>query len=88
MILRSALSSHSPDYATNRAAMLALLDELTERQAKTGGGERGAAKFRALGKLLPRQRVEWLLDPGTPFLELCLLYTSRRRSVGSIRSRQ
>ena len=68
----SSLSPHSPDYATNRAAMLALIAELNERQARAraGGGERGAAKFRAAGKLLPRERVEWLLDPGTPFLEL------------------
>ena len=37
---------------------------------RAGGGARGAAKFRAAGKLLPRERVELLLDPGTPFLEL------------------
>ena len=72
MRLRSSLNSRSEDHATNRAAMLALLDELNARQAKAqaGGGERGVAKFRAAGKLLPRERVEWLLDPGTPFLEL------------------
>ena len=72
MRLRSLLNSRSEDHATNRAAMLALLDELNARQAKAraGGGERGVAKFRAAGKLLPRERVEWLLDPGTPFLEL------------------
>ena len=66
-------SLHRADnYAANRAAMQALLDELNERQAKAraGGGERGAAKFRAAGKLLPRERVEMLLDPATPFLEL------------------
>ncbi len=71
-VLKSILSTHSDDYAANRAAMLALVDELSERQAKAraGGGERGAAKFRAAGKLLPRERVELLLDPATPFLEL------------------
>jgi len=68
----SSLNPHSPDYHANRAAMLALIDELNQRQARAtaGGGERGAAKFRAAGKLLPRERVEWLLDPGAPFLEL------------------
>ena len=72
MPLPSSLSPRSPDYAANRAAMQALVDELNERQAKAraGGGERGAARFRAAGKLLPRERVEWLLDPHTPFLEL------------------
>jgi 3-methylcrotonyl-CoA carboxylase beta subunit len=71
-IQKSSLNPRSDDYAANRAAMQALVDELTERQARVsgGGGERGAAKFRAAGKLLPRERVELLLDPATPFLEL------------------
>ncbi|HMT21878.1 MAG TPA: carboxyl transferase domain-containing protein, partial [Promineifilum sp.] len=70
--LKSTLIPHSPDYRANRAAMLTLVDELAERQARAaaGGGERGAAKFREAGKLLPRERVEMLLDPATPFLEL------------------
>ena len=70
--IRSSLSPRSPDYQTNRAAMQTLLDELAERQARAsaGGGERGARKFREAGKLLPRERVEMLLDPATPFLEL------------------
>ncbi|MBX7253198.1 MAG: hypothetical protein K1X50_14550, partial [Candidatus Promineofilum sp.] len=48
-VLKSILSTHSDNFAANRAAMLALVDELSERQAKAraGGGERGAAKFRA-----------------------------------------
>ena len=70
--IKSSLSPRSDDYTANRAAMQMLVDELNARQAKAraGGGERGAAKFRAAGKLLPRERVEWLLDPNTPFLEL------------------
>jgi 3-methylcrotonyl-CoA carboxylase beta subunit len=69
---QSLLSPRSSDYHANRAAMQALVDELNERQARAsaGGGERGATKFRAVGKLLPRERVEMLLDPATPFLEL------------------
>ncbi|MBP6016911.1 MAG: acyl-CoA carboxylase subunit beta [Candidatus Promineofilum sp.] len=69
---QSLLSPRSGEYQTNRAAMQALVDELNERQARVsaGGGERGAAKFRTAGKLLPRERVEMLLDPATPFLEL------------------
>ena len=69
---QSSLSPRSDDYAANRAAMQVLVDELNERQtrARAGGGERGARKFREAGKLLPRERVEMLLDPATPFLEL------------------
>ena len=69
---QSSLSPRSDDYRANRAAMQELVDELNERQARAGagGGEKGAAKFRAAGKLLPRERVEMLLDPATPFLEL------------------
>jgi acetyl-CoA carboxylase carboxyltransferase component len=89
--------SRSNDYTTNRAAMQALVDELNARQAqaRAGGGERGAAKFRAAGKLLPRERVEWLLDPNTPFLELSPLAAggcttasppARRRSPASASS--
>ncbi len=52
--------------------MLGLVEQLEARQAqvRAGGGERGEAKFRAQGKLLPRERLELLLDPNTPFLEL------------------
>ena len=59
-VVRSSASPRSPDYAANRAAMQALVDGLNERQAKAraGGGERGAAKFRTAGKLLPSERVE------------------------------
>lgn len=71
-LLKSNLTTRSPDYQANRAAMQSLVDELNERQARAraGGGERGARKFREAGKLLPRERVERLLDPATPFLEL------------------
>jgi acetyl-CoA carboxylase carboxyltransferase component len=70
--LKSSLNTRSEEYKTNRAAMLALVETLETRQAqaRAGGGERGAQKFRQEGKLLPRERLELLLDPGTPFLEL------------------
>ncbi len=72
MRLLSTLNTYSSDYQSNRAAMQTFLDELQARQARAaaGGGERGARKFRDAGKLLPRERVELLLDPATPFLEL------------------
>ena len=58
--------------AGNRAAHLALLDELRVKLAASalGGPERARERHLARGKLLPRQRVDRLLDPGSPFLEL------------------
>jgi 3-methylcrotonyl-CoA carboxylase beta subunit len=70
--LESSLNPRSDDYRANRMAMLALVEQLETRQSqvRAGGGERGEAKFRERGKLLPRERLELLLDPNTPFLEL------------------
>ncbi|WP_286987395.1 carboxyl transferase domain-containing protein, partial [Thiomonas sp. UBA7699] len=55
----------------NAAALQALVDDLRARQARVaeGGGEAARAKHVARGKLLPRERVAALLDPGSPFLE-------------------
>src|SRR3546814_10803716 len=52
-----------------------LLDDLQAKLAQTaqGGGEAARAKHLARGKLLPRERVEQLLDAGSPFLELSAL---------------
>src|SRR5438270_12894174 len=70
-ILETSLNPHSAEFATNREWMLHLVAELEERQAqaRAGGGESSIKRFRARGKLLPRERLELLLDPGTPFLE-------------------
>jgi len=58
--------------SANRDTMRALVAELRERLAKArlGGPERARQRHMAAGKLLPRERVERLLDPGTAFLEL------------------
>ncbi|MEV4438134.1 carboxyl transferase domain-containing protein [Streptomyces sp. NPDC049577] len=71
-VLRSALDTASPEYAAHRAAMLAKLAEIDAEHAKAvaGGGEKYVARHRARGKLLARERIELLLDPDTPFLEL------------------
>ena len=68
----SKLNPKSEEFKQNQLAMQQLVDQLNERLAKVsaGGGERGARKMREQGKLLPRERLELLLDPGTPFLEL------------------
>ncbi|HEY7020597.1 MAG TPA: carboxyl transferase domain-containing protein [Ktedonobacterales bacterium] len=74
-VLPTFVDTTSDEYQRNHAAMRALLDEFEQRQetVRQGGGERGQRKFRERGKLLPRERVELLLDPGTPFLELSSL---------------
>ncbi|MFE3737993.1 acyl-CoA carboxylase subunit beta [Streptomyces sp. NPDC059134] len=71
-VLPSALDTASAEYAAHREAMLAKLTRLDAEHAKalTGGGEKYTARHRARGKLLARERIELLLDPDTPFLEL------------------
>lgn len=58
--------------AARRTAMLAKLEELDAEHAKAvaGGGEKAVARHHARGKLLPRERIELLVDPGSAFLEL------------------
>ncbi|HEU4568141.1 MAG TPA: carboxyl transferase domain-containing protein [Marmoricola sp.] len=57
---------------SNREAMLAKLAELAAEHAKAvaGGGEKYVERHHARGKLLPRERIELLVDPGSAFLEL------------------
>ena len=71
-ILGTQLNPRSADFLANAAAMQALVDDLRARceQTALGGNEAARAKHVARGKLLPRERVQRLLDPGTPFLEL------------------
>ena len=70
--LKTSLDTASQTANTNREAMTRLVADLRERLAKTrlGGPERSRQRHVAAGKLLPRDRVERLLDPGTAFLEL------------------
>jgi len=73
--LVSKLNVRSEEFKANATAMRALVDDLNAKLAKIalGGGEGPRAKHLARGKLLPRDRVEMLLDPDTPFLELAPL---------------
>ncbi|MBX9959526.1 MAG: methylcrotonoyl-CoA carboxylase [Burkholderiaceae bacterium] len=70
-LLETQLNARSADFLANAAAMRAVVDDLKARieQVAQGGGEAARAKHTARGKLLPRERVQRLLDPGTPFLE-------------------
>ena len=71
-IIESRINTRSQDYTDNARAMQAQLDDLNQQLARTalGGNEAARAKHVARGKLLPRDRVEQLIDPGSPFLEL------------------
>ncbi len=71
-ILTSRLDPRSAEFAANRAALLGQLADLGAEHAKAvaGAGETYAQRHRARGKLLARERVELLLDPGAHLLEL------------------
>ncbi len=71
-VLSSAVNPGAEEYRANLEANLALAEELRATQARIaqGGGERSRERHVARGKLLPRERVDRLLDPGSPFLEL------------------
>jgi 3-methylcrotonyl-CoA carboxylase beta subunit len=71
-VLETKLNARSADFQANAAVLLAQVQELQTQVAKVaaGGGEVARAKHVARGKLPPRKRVQMLLDPGTPFLEL------------------
>jgi acetyl-CoA carboxylase carboxyltransferase component len=71
-LLRSSIDVRSDGYAANRQSMLdhlAAIDAL-HTQVLGGGGDRYVARHRERGKLLPRERIELLLDRDAPFLEL------------------
>ena len=70
--LNSAIDTQGKEFRANAAAMRALVKELDSRRAEAalGGPQRSRERHVSRGKLLPRERVLRLLDPGTPFLEL------------------
>ncbi|WP_043339676.1 carboxyl transferase domain-containing protein [Belnapia moabensis] len=71
-VLTSAIDTRGTEFRANAEAMQALLAELAGHtaQAALGGPEAARQRHMSRGKLLPRERVERLLDPGAPFLEL------------------
>jgi 3-methylcrotonyl-CoA carboxylase beta subunit len=70
--LSTAVDRNSSEFKANQAAMQALVEELTRRRAEAakGGSEKARERHVARNKLLPRDRVMRLIDPGSPFLEL------------------
>ena len=73
--IESKLNPRSDEFQHNREAMQRIVDDLREKVAAIaeGGGQAAREKHLARGKLLPRERVQMLLDPGTPFLEFSQL---------------
>ncbi|SDG62953.1 acyl-CoA carboxylase subunit beta [Pseudonocardia oroxyli] len=71
-VLTSLLDTSAEAYAHNRAAQLEVIAQLDEQLqlAVAGGGERYTQRHRERGKLTVRERLELLLDPDSPFLEL------------------
>ena len=74
-VLRTSVDTRSPDFDRNRARNAALVQDLREKVAAVsrGGGDRARDKHLGRGKLLVRERIGSLLDPGAPFLELSQL---------------
>ncbi len=90
-VLTSSISTRSETFKANREAMLAAIAEAEEAGsiALRGGGEAARERHVARGKLLPRDRVATLLDPGSPLLEIGLtaahgLYDGASPSAGLI----
>jgi 3-methylcrotonyl-CoA carboxylase beta subunit len=74
-VLTTQIDPRSPDFLDNHAQLQSLVDELHARLERIalGGGDKARAKHLERGKLLPRDRIIALLDPGSPFLEIAPL---------------
>ena len=71
-IIRSQIQTTSPEFQSNKTHFLSEIRQLRERlaQSRAGGGEKAVALHRGRNKLLARERIDALVDPGAPFLEL------------------
>ena len=74
-VIRSTVDTSSAEYLSNREVLLEKIAQLDAEQAKAvaGGGEKYVERHHKRGKLTVRERIELLLDPGAPFLELSSL---------------
>jgi 3-methylcrotonyl-CoA carboxylase beta subunit len=74
-VLRSKINSRDEAFTVNRDHLQAQVDDLRQLVAgiKQGGGEKYQQRHKARGKLLPRERLDTLLDDGSPFLEFSQL---------------
>ena len=71
-ILHTQINTRSPEFAANSAAMLTQVNDLRALLARVheGGGAKAQERHTSRGKLLPRERINRLLDIGSPFLEI------------------
>ncbi len=71
-LIESRIDTQDEDFRANAEAMAALVAELEAKRAEAaaGGGEKARERHVKRGKLLPRERVMRLIDPGSPFLEM------------------
>ncbi|HCV04886.1 MAG TPA: methylcrotonoyl-CoA carboxylase, partial [Pseudoalteromonas sp.] len=71
-ILKSSVNPHDPQFLQNHDNMAALVTDLREKVAdiRLGGGPALIERHRGRGKLFVRDRIETLLDEGSPFLEI------------------
>ncbi len=73
--INSRINPGSADFAANRRHYLSLLDQFKQKQdaARSERPERDIQRLARQNKMMPRQRLDLLLDPGTPFLEFSSL---------------
>ena len=90
-IIKSQIDTSSKEFVANDTHMRDLVADLQKHleQLELGGGEKARNKHTGRGKMLPRERVKQLIDPGTPFLELSPMaafgmYESKAPSAGII----
>ena len=90
-IIKSQVDPNSKEFAANDTHMRELVADLQHHldQVEKGGGVKACEKHTKRGKMVPRERVNQLIDPGTPFLELSPMaahgmYDSKAPSAGII----
>ena len=90
-VIKSSITRRSGGFDANTASMAAALDQVAAAAelALAGGGQAARDRHVARGKLLPRQRIDALLDPGSPFLEIGLfaahgMYDGASPAAGAI----
>jgi len=73
--IKSKINTRSEEFASNASYMQSLVDDLRDKleTIKLGGGQAYQERHKSRGKLLPRERINALIDPGSPFLELSQL---------------
>ena len=74
-VFKSKVNTRSAEFTANSETMQALVNDLNEKMQEItkGGGEKYQQRHKDRGKLLPRERIDALIDPGSPFLELSQL---------------